>query len=302
MKKLNLFPQASRVKLQPFVLLIHRTNLAKWHSEDYPSWCHLPAAIPINHVAQKRSSRAACAGKASRTEGKSPSCLNPWTPKGLSEHVLATAYSEIPNLPQHHHALGSFLLGQTKPHLLNWRQVTAFWRKRIPQGRKETPQGLTSSGKSKLATFSYVKPKPPYHKAEILKIAPLQYQMAGLFQSIILIAGPWPTCQTSFCDGCKKLSRFSGWKKELEKFKPEHIFCSEGNSSSTLSYYRSEQFFYQLQVFKSRLDVKQEPILRLGVFLEQWAMGLRVAFSKWTSTVHFLQKTRPAHQGGHLYP
>lgn len=30
MKKLNLFPQATQVKLQPFVLLIHSTNLAKW--------------------------------------------------------------------------------------------------------------------------------------------------------------------------------------------------------------------------------------------------------------------------------
>lgn len=48
-------------------------------------------------------------------------------------------------------------------------------------GRKEVPQSLISSGKSKLTTFSYVKTIPPYHKAEILKIVPLQYQMAGLF-------------------------------------------------------------------------------------------------------------------------
>lgn len=44
MKKLNPFPQACRVKLQPFVLLIHSTNLAARHSKDYPSWspphCH----------------------------------------------------------------------------------------------------------------------------------------------------------------------------------------------------------------------------------------------------------------------
>lgn len=301
MKKLNLFPQASRVKLQPFVLLIHSTNLAEWHSKDYPSWCHLPAAIPISHVAQKRSSRAACAGKASRTEGESPSRLNPRTPKGSSEHVLAIAYSEIPDLPQHCHALGSFLPGTDKATFAQLASSDCFLKKEDTAGRKEAPQPLISSGKSKLTTFSYVKTKPPQQKAEILKTVPLQYRMAGLVQRPILTTGSWLTYQTSFCDACKKLSRFSGWKKKLEKFKPEHIFCSEGNSSSKLSHYRSEQVFYQLQVFKSRLDMKRELTRRLG-FFRTVSYGAECSIQQVNGYSPFSAEDKISCQGGHLWP
>lgn len=157
MKKLNLFPQASRAKLQPFVLLICSTHFGRVALQGLPQ---LVAPARCNPNPPCRSKTLLWSTLLANRR-QSPSCLDPRAQEGLLPAVASAPPRLDPfSLGRRSHRNNR----QTRLSFLNKHRVTYFWRKTIPRGRSEAPQLLISTVRSNLTALSCVKPSQDIKK------------------------------------------------------------------------------------------------------------------------------------------